>query len=148
MPEVLFFYMHSEYNTELEIRIDWADLDLFGHVNNVAFFKYVQAARVNYCEIIGLTSLNETGKHSFMVASSQCQFKKPILFPGSIRVFTKVEWIKNTSVQLSYKLINQNEEIVAEAADVIVVFDHHAKQKVQIDNRLKSVIEKIEKRQF
>lgn len=140
--------MNIDYNTQLEIRIDWADLDLFGHVNNVAFFKYVQAARVNYCEIIGLTSLNEAGKHSFMVASSQCQFKKPILFPGNIKVFTKVEWLKNTSLQLSYRLINQNDELVAEAADVIVVFDHHAKQKVQIDNRLKSAIEVIEKKQF
>lgn len=140
--------MNSEFNTELEIRIDWADLDLFGHVNNVAFFKYVQAARVNYCEIIGLTSLNEAGKHSFMVASSQCQFKKPVLFPGFIRVFTKVEWIKNTSFQLSYRLINQNSDVVAEATDVIVVFDHHTKQKVQIDSRLKSIIEKTEKNLF
>ncbi|MBL7932602.1 MAG: acyl-CoA thioesterase [Bacteroidia bacterium] len=143
-----FIEMNSEYKTSLEIRIDWADLDLFGHVNNVAFFKYVQAARVDYCESIGLTSLNEPGKNSFMVASSQCQFKKPILFPGSVRVLTKVEWIKNTSLQLAYKLLNQNNELVAEATDVIVVFDHHTKQKVQIDDQLKSIIEKTEGRQF
>lgn len=140
--------MNSEYNTELEIRIDWADLDLFGHVNNVAFFKYVQAARVNYCESIGLTSLNEPGKHSFMVASSQCQFKKPILFPGSVRVLAKADWIKNTSLQLSYRLLDHSEELVAEAADVIVVFDHHTKQKIHIGDRLRSAIEAIEKKKF
>lgn len=38
----------DNYNTSLELRIDWSEMDLFGHVNNVAFFKYVQASRVNY----------------------------------------------------------------------------------------------------
>src|SRR5215213_3613528 len=117
----------QEYNTELVIRIDWADLDLFGHVNNVAFFRYLQTARVNYCEKIGLTSLNNENKLSFMVASSQCQFKKPLTYPGNITVFARVDWIKNSSMQLSYKLFNAAKELSAEGADVIVIFDHHAK---------------------
>jgi acyl-CoA thioesterase FadM len=39
---------------KLELRIDWSDIDLFGHINNLAILRYVQAARVNYLEIIGL----------------------------------------------------------------------------------------------
>ncbi len=137
-----------DYSTEFNLRIDWADLDLFGHVNNVAFFKYIQAARVEYCEKIGLTSLNEPGKNSFMVASSQCQFKKPLLFPGNLKVQVRVAWIKNTSIQLDYQLLDRENNLVAQAADVIVVYDHHNKTKVNIDQTLKSWIAKIEKREF
>jgi acyl-CoA thioester hydrolase len=136
------------YHTELELRIDWADLDLFGHVNNVVFFKYIQACRVNYCEKIGLTSLNDPSRHSFMVASSQCQFRKPLTYPGNIKGFTKTDWIKNTSLQLSYTLMNDAGELVAEASDVIVVFDHHLKTKVTITDALKKTIEDIEQRAF
>jgi acyl-CoA thioester hydrolase len=120
-------------------RIDWADLDLFGHVNNVAFFRYVQAARVTYCEKIGLTSLNES-KLSFMVASSQCTFRRPLHFPGEIQVSVKCEWVKNSSFQLTYKLVNDREEMVAEAADVIVIYDHRLKQKAIADQRLRENI--------
>jgi acyl-CoA thioester hydrolase len=138
----------EQFKTQLRLRIDWADLDLFGHVNNVMFFKYIQAARVNYCERIGLTSLNDISKLSFMVASSQCQFKKPLLYPGEIIVYTRVDWIRNSSLQLSYFLIDSNDNLVAEASDVIVVFDHHKKTKVVISPLLRKEIEKAEGRIF
>jgi acyl-CoA thioester hydrolase len=140
--------MQENYNTKLNLRIDWAELDLFGHINNVAFFKYVQAARVNYCELIGLTSLLDQTKHSFMVASSQCQYKKPLHYPGELTVFCKMDWIKNTSFQLAYQLVDSQKNLVAEAQDVLVVFDHFKKEKVTISVELKQSIERIEKRSF
>jgi len=79
-----------------------------------------------------------------MVASSQCQFKKPLLYPGNITVFAEVEWIKTTSFQLKYQLYNQENSLVAEAADVLVVFDHHQKTKVIISGGLKKNMEKVE----
>lgn len=50
------------YPVKLELRIDWSELDLFGHVNNVAFLKYVQASRINYWETIGVTKLFDEKK--------------------------------------------------------------------------------------
>lgn len=133
-----------EYRTELQVRIDWADLDLFGHVNNVAFFRYVQAARINYCEKIGLNALDANTNLGFMVASSQCQYKKPVVYPGSIFIKTGVEWIKNTSLQLAYRLFNEAGDLVAEATDVIVVFDHQSKTKVTINSSLRTRIAELE----
>jgi len=122
------------------IRIDWADLDLFGHVNNVAFFKYMQAARVSFCEHVGLTSLNEPSRAGFMVASSQCRFKKPLHYPGEITVLVKVDWIKNTSFQLSYQLFNQQGDLNAEGEDVLVVFDYAAKTKTTIPEAVREAM--------
>ncbi len=136
--------MQKDYKVKITLRVDWADLDLFGHVNNVAFFRYVQAGRLNYCEEIGLTALNDPTKHSFMVASSQCRFKKPLLYPGTITIYTKVDWVKNSSFQLSYKLLDQNSDVVAEAEDVLVLFDHHKKQKISIGDALIKRMELME----
>ncbi len=30
------------------IRINWSDIDLLGHINNVTFFKYMQRLVYNY----------------------------------------------------------------------------------------------------
>lgn len=125
--------------TELRIKIDWADLDLFGHVNNVVFFRYIQAARVDFCEKAGLTSLDEADKLSFMVASSQCQFRAPLYYPGEVSVETHCEWAKNSSFMLQYRILKQ-EHLVAEGQDVLVLFDHRRKSKVNINEVLRRAL--------
>jgi len=133
--------MFADRNTQLVLKIDWSDLDLFGHVNNVAFFKYIQAARVNYCESIGLTSINEKNKLGFIVASTNCTFKIPLRYPGNVKVVSKVDWIKNSSFQLSHLIINDKNEIAAESFDVVVVFDYEKKIKANINEELKARME-------
>ncbi len=138
--------MDIEFKIKIKLRIDWADLDLFGHVNNVAFFKYAQASRLAYCEALGLTSTMEAGKLSFVVASSQCQFKIPLYYPGDIEVQTRLDWIKNTSFQLRHRIINQQEQVAAETSDVLVLYDYAKKVKTRITTNLKLKMENMEGR--
>jgi acyl-CoA thioester hydrolase len=140
--------VHLEYNTRLSLRIDWADLDLFGHVNNVAFFRYIQAARVNYCELVGLSATEAEASPGFMVASSSCQFKKPLRYPGEVTVLTRIDWMKNSSMQLNYLVRDQDGELAAEASDVIVVFDHRKKSKMDIPASLRESVCAIEGHSF
>ena len=123
-----------------EIKIDWSEMDLFGHINNVAYFKYVQAARVNYLELAGINTSDPENKLSFAVADTSCQFKKPLYFPGKIFVKTKTDWIKNSSLQLTHVIFNENQEITAEAIDVIVLFDYAKQSKVLISDEIRKKI--------
>jgi acyl-CoA thioesterase FadM len=34
-----------DFKVKFEIRIDWIEIDLFGHINKLTIMKYVQAAR-------------------------------------------------------------------------------------------------------
>ena len=138
--------MFAAYNSHIELKIDWSELDLFGHVNNVTFFKYIQAARVNYCESIGLTSLNEKNKLSFIVVSTNCAFKMPLQYPGNVKVYSKIEWIKNSSFQLSHIIVDDKDNIVAESADTVVVYDYTKKSKITISPELKTLMETREKK--
>lgn len=122
------------FTSEIEIRLDWSEMDLFGHVNNVAYFKYVQSARVNYLEQVGINTSNPEDKISFAVAASSCEFKKPLYFPGTIKLHTSVSWIKNTSMQLEHIIYDQQGGISAQATDVIVLFDYSKQTKVRISD--------------
>jgi len=136
------------YNTEIKIQLDWSEMDLFGHINNVAYFKYIQAARVNYCELAGINTYRPEQKLSFAVAASSCIFKKPLYYPGSIVVKTKVEWIKNSSLQLNHVILNQSGEVAAEGEDVIVLFDYDQNTKANVPSNVREKIVKIENRTF
>lgn len=136
------------YNTELKLRIDWSEMDLFGHVNNVSFFKYIQAARVNYWDKIDLNRMHANQNIGPILASTGCQFKKPLFFPGNITIKSRVEFIKNTSFSLQHILLNDTNEIAAEAEDIIVIYDFNKNEKAGIPGFLKVTIEKTEGKSF
>ena len=126
--------------TKITLRIDWSELDVFGHINNVMFNKYAQTARLNYVDTIGLMELHKTKNIGFMVAETNCQFKKELLFPGNINIQTKINFVKNTSFALEHTMTNDNGELVAIAKDVLVVFDFIKKEKCLIPEEIKDKI--------
>ena len=123
--------------TNISLRIDWSELDVFGHINNVMFNKYAQAARLNYVDTIGLMELHKTQNIGFMVAETNCQFKKELHFPGNINIQTKIDFVKNTSFALEHTMTNDNGELVAVAKDVLVVFDFNKKEKCLIPEKIR-----------
>lgn len=126
---------------KITLRIDWSETDSFGHVNNVMFMKYAQAARLNYVEAIGLMKMHRTQKIGFMVAEVNCQFKKELHFPGYVTITTKVAFIKTTSFSLEHTIANSDGETVAIAKDVLVVFDFNKNEKCPIPGEIRKLME-------
>lgn len=121
---------------KLSIRIDWSEQDIFNHVNDVAFAKYMQASRVNLMEALGIMETYAREKIGFMVAASNIIYKKPLNYPGKIEVETKVHEIKNTSFIIKHQIFNEANELCAEGEDVIVYFDFNRNQKLMLTSSL------------
>jgi acyl-CoA thioester hydrolase len=138
----------EKFPVKLELRLDWSEMDMFGHINNVSYFKYVQASRVNYWEAIGLTRLFRETNVGAILASTACQFKKPLHFPGNIIVQVKLDFLKNTSFGLKHQILNEHGELAAEAQDVMVMFDFTKNEKVAIPEELRRKVEGLEGREF
>lgn len=133
---------------KLDLRIDWSEIDLFGHINNVAILKYVQAARVNYLEMIGLMQSKAELQIGPILASTSCQFRKPLFYPGHVTIHSNVDSIKNTSFRIQHQIYNDQNELAAEAQDIIVFFDFCNNNKLTIPNEIRERIEKIEQKKF
>jgi len=134
----------KNFTAKLELRIDWSEIDFFGHVNNLSILKYIQSARVNYLEITGLMQLQSEIKVGPILASTTCQFLKVLFYPGKITIYSKVEIIKNTSFIIQHKIFNDQNEIAAEAQDIIVVFDFNKNTKMPIPDKIKKNIAELE----
>jgi acyl-CoA thioester hydrolase len=135
------------FPVKLNLRLDWSEMDLFGHINNVSYFKYVQAARVNYWETIGVNSLKEGGVGP-MLLSTSCRFKQPLFYPGNIIIASSVTFIKNTSFGICHHLYNEKGELAAEAEDVIVMYDFDKNEKVVLSGETRARIESLENRTY
>jgi acyl-CoA thioester hydrolase len=125
-------------SVKLELRIDWSEIDLFGHVNNLAILKYIQAARVNYLEMVGLMQMQSEIGIGPILASTSCQFRKPLYYPGVVTVYSKVDTIKRTSFIMQHEVRNNTDEIIAEVQDVIVFYDFQKNTKMAIPEDLRN----------
>jgi acyl-CoA thioester hydrolase len=138
----------NHFPIKLPIRIDWSEMDLFGHVNNVAYFKYIQASRVNYWEISGLDAMFRENKTGPILLSTSCKFIKPLHYPGNIVTEARIEFIKNTSFGMHHRILDERNEVAAEARDVIVTFDFSKNEKVRVPEHFRKSVEKIEGKDF
>ena len=138
----------DQFPVKLPLRIDWSEMDLFGHVNNVTYFKYIQASRVNYWEVSGLSTGYNEHKLGPILLSTSCQFIKPLYYPGNIVVECSIEFIKITSFGMHHRILNEQNEVVAEAHDVIVCFDFKKQEKVPVSEEFRRSVAEIEGREI
>lgn len=138
----------NESSMKLELRIDWSELDVFGHVNNLEIMKYVQAARVNYLEKVGLMQLQSEKNIGPILASIHTQFRKPLFYPGQVTVYSRVDYIKTSSFKIHHEIYNDNNELAAEAQDIIVFYDFNRNHKLSIPADLRKKIELLEDKNF
>jgi acyl-CoA thioester hydrolase len=130
----------SDSKTTLSIKIDWSELDLFGHVNNVFFYRYMQSARVRFWQQIGLYGMYENEKIAPLLASAAIDFKKPLLYPGHVHVHYKPDFVKTTSFGLVYTMLDDHGEIAATGKDAMVLFDFGKNMKLKIPDILRGHI--------
>ncbi len=132
------------FSLKIELRIDWSEIDAFGHVNNLAILKYIQAARVSYLEAVGLMQSQIEHKIGPILASTTCQFRKPLYYPGRVIIRSTVDEIRNTSFRMRHVVGNEAQESVAEAQDILVLYDFQKQCKIAIPKDLRDRIEQIE----
>ena len=75
-----------------------------------------------------------------ILASTTCQFCKPLFYPGQVTVYSKVDFIKNTSFKIQHEISNDNNEISAEAQDIIVLYNFDKNTKLIIPDEIKKKI--------
>lgn len=121
-------------------KIDWSEMDLFGHINNVAYFKYFQSARVHFLTHIGINTSNPKNAQSFVVAECFCNYHQPLYYPDEIQIQTKVTWVKNTSFQLQHLIFNSSNSLCANGKDVIVLYDYFKGEKVLVSDNIRYLL--------
>lgn len=132
---------HGDYPLEIALRIDWSDLDVYEHVNNVNIIRYLQSARVNIWEKSGLYESYKKTNRGPMLVSSKCDFKKSLFYPGNITIKSRIADIRNSSFTLEHIILNEAGEVCIEAKDVAVCFDFNTEKTYSIPDSLRRVFE-------
>ena len=100
------------------ITIRWSDVDIYGHVNNAAYYFYVDTA-VNEWLIREVGEDLRHGDVIGVVAETQCRFLREIDFPGDVEVGLRIERLGNSSVTYRFGIFAADDD-VARATGIFV----------------------------
>ena len=131
----------NNYPVIYEQKVAWGDMDAFGHVNNVHYYRYMESARIAYLDLLNIFNQDVLT----VVASSQCKFIRPVVYPDQLKVATRVEELRNSAFRMSYLLWSESQQAYVATGDaVIVCVDNQLMQKTAIPENIKQRIKEIE----
>ena len=133
-------------------------MDALGHVNNVMFFRYLESARVNFILTLA-KSVDGRASHAdesavnirkvcgvgFILQHVQCRFRRPLFYPDTITVTSRVASIDTDRYTLEHDIISQKTgEVSAIGVGTIVTYDYEAGRKIAMPRELKTALEHLQ----
>ena len=101
----------------------WADMDSFGHVNNVVFLRYLEQARVDWMFVTAKEAGVEDFSLGTVVARHEIDYKRPLVYRAEpVRIESWVTKIANSSFTVAYE-VKDEAEVYATASTKLVPYD-------------------------
>lgn len=117
----------------LSVDVAWGEMDSFGHVNNIVFFRYFESARMAFLRDIGFNEPSLNHGVGPILASTQCVFRRPLRYPDTVLVGARAAGISDDRFTMEYQISsNSRGEVAATGSGVIVSFDYGANAKCEL----------------
>ncbi len=128
--------MSARWPVEVQLPVQWGDMDAFQHVNNTVYLRWFESARIAYFAKAQVTAP--------ILARATIDFRKPVTFPDNITVRGRVSKVGTTSFTMQYEVVSEKLGLAAEGEGVVVMFDYATQKKLPVDDALRSRIAKLE----
>ena len=121
----------------LTISLRWLDIDPYGHVGNARYYDFMDDARISGFarDILDDLSLQ------YVVAKSDCEYKKPLLYPNDVVVKLYLERMGNSSFTLCYDFFTADDPdtLCARGHTVMVCYDTKLKTAVRVPESVREL---------
>ncbi len=129
----------------IALPVQWGDQDAFQHVNNVVYFRWYESARIAYTSKLGLGDLMRSQQIGPILAAISCDYRRPITFPDTVHIGSRVTRIGRTSFAMEHALVIASARaIAAEGKSTIVVFDYKTNTPVPVPDDARAAISALE----
>ncbi len=129
----------------LQLRVTWGEMDAFGHVNNIVYFRYFESTRIAYFERLQYMELMEQTGIGPILGSTQCRYRLPLTYPDTISVGARAHTLEADRFSMDYKIISHKVgRVAAEGSGVIVSYDYKKAAKAPLQDILRERINALE----
>lgn len=134
----------EHFPIQIKFPIAWGDMDAFGHVNNVVYFRWFESARMAYFEKIRLEPTKALAGVGPILAHTSCQFLLPLQYPDTVTAKARIKSMGNTSFVMQYEIVSDAKGIAAMGEGVVVMIDYTTNKKVPLPAEMRAAIKQLE----
>ena len=122
------------------IQVRWADIDANRHVNNVAYFTYMEQARIDWLKRTGLQ--NTAKGEGPVVVQTSCNYRKAIPFVDALDVRVYAGPAGRTSFPTYYDIVSAEDGDLkyADGQAVMVWTDRTSGQSRPVPDDLRALL--------
>jgi acyl-CoA thioester hydrolase len=129
----------------ITLPVAWGEMDAFGHVNNIIFFRYFESARIAYLDAIGFRGAGAAGGIGPILASTHCRFRRPLAYPDTVRVGARSTEVGSDRFTMAYVVVSERlGETAAEGGGVIVAYDYASGRRTMLPDNVRTRIADLE----
>lgn len=133
----------DDYRRFVRISTRWADNDIYGHINNAAYYGFIDTA-VNQLLIEEGILAPETSAGIFLVVESGCRYHAAAHYPDTIHAGVRVGHLGRSSVRYEVGLFRNDEtEAVAEGHFIHVMVGRNDRRPAAIEGHPRAFMEAL-----
>ena len=133
----------DDYPFHTSITTRWSDNDIYGHVNNVAYYSYFDSAANLFLIREGGLDIAR-GEVIGLVVESRCEYHAPLAYPATLRAGVRVDRLGNRAVTYGIAIFGETDARAAAHGHFVHVFvDRATRQPVPIPPRLREALARI-----
>ncbi|MEM6264328.1 MAG: thioesterase family protein [Bacteroidota bacterium] len=136
----------SSYPIITKIPVQWGEMDLAGHVNNVVYCRYAESGRVAYCDEIEFADFTEKpGVIGPIAAEVRCKYVFPVTYPDTLHIGTRVTNLQEDRFVMWNGMFSEKYQRMAAICETLIVsYDYFEKRKVPIPQAVIDHIHRLE----
>ena len=127
---------------KLTIEVPYGDIDAMGHLNNVAYLRYLEWARSKYW--LAMRGTDDFWQIDFVVARSEIDYRSSAHMGEILTIDVRVSRLGNSSFDFSYRVTGPDGRLVAEAKTTQVCYDWDARSAKPLSEERRRQIEGFE----
>jgi acyl-CoA thioester hydrolase len=133
----------AAYRYTLPVTTRWMDNDVFGHVNNVTYYSWVDTAVNRFLIDHGLLDIAGSPIVG-IVAETGCRYLKEIAYPDAVTIGVGVLTLGRSSVRYGVGVFRADEKAASAEAHFVHVYCERATMRpVPIPDFIRAEMEKI-----
>lgn len=130
----------GDYAHILPISTRWADMDIYGHVNNVVFYSYFDTVVNEYLMAQGVLDPEQSPVIG-LVVETRCAYFRSLTFPAPVRAGLRVARLGSSSVRYEIGIFQgEDESACAQGHFVHVYVDRNTRRPVTLPEPLRAAL--------
>ncbi len=127
---------------KLSVEVPYGDIDAMGHLNNVAYLRYLEWARQKYW--LAMRGSAEFWKIDFVVARAEIDYRSSVHMGEVLEIEIHVSRLGTSSFDFSYRVTGPDGRLVADAKTTQVCYDWEKRAAKPLSTERRAEIERFE----